>query len=272
MQDERINQGPAYVMKAFPLSRRLVVDSARIGKRKHTITALIEADVTEARRIILAHKEKTGESLSFTAFVLSCLGQAIDQNKYFHACRDLRGRLILFEEVDCTTLIEIDLQSQKFPLAHIIRSINKRSLRSIHEEIRSIQARPEASQGLSRNRRFLGAFLLLTTFVRDISYYFLSRSPFLFKQQIGTVMVSAVGMFGNSSGWGISPGSFYTTDIIIGGIAEKPGVVDGQIAIRDYLSITINLDHDVIDGAPAARFVAGLITLIESAHGLEEYR
>jgi len=63
MQDERINQGPAYVMKAFPLSRRLVVDSARIGKRKHTITALIEADVTEARRIILAHKEKTGESL-----------------------------------------------------------------------------------------------------------------------------------------------------------------------------------------------------------------
>jgi pyruvate/2-oxoglutarate dehydrogenase complex dihydrolipoamide acyltransferase (E2) component len=32
------------------------------------------------------------------------------------------------------------------------------------------------------------------------------------------------------------------------GISEKPGVVDGQVVIRDSLSLTISFDHDMIDG------------------------
>ena len=56
----------------------------------------------------------------------------------------------------------------------------------------------------------------------------------------------------------------------VGGIGEKPGVVDGQIAIRDYLSLTISFDHDIIDGAPAARFTKRLKDLIESGYGLED--
>ena len=54
----------------------------------------------------------------------------------------------------------------------------------------------------------------------------------------------------------------------VGGIGEKPGVVDGHIAIRDYLSLTISFDHDIIDGAPAARFTERLKELIESGYGL----
>jgi pyruvate/2-oxoglutarate dehydrogenase complex dihydrolipoamide acyltransferase (E2) component len=44
----------------------------------------------------------------------------------------------------------------------------------------------------------------------------------------------------------------------VGGIGVKPGVVDGHIAIREYLSLTISLNHDLIDGAPAARFTERL--------------
>src|SRR6266581_4167909 len=54
----------------------------------------------------------------------------------------------------------------------------------------------------------------------------------------------------------------------VGGIGEKPGVVDGYIAIRDYLSLTISFDHETIDGAPAARFTQRLKELIESGYGL----
>jgi pyruvate/2-oxoglutarate dehydrogenase complex dihydrolipoamide acyltransferase (E2) component len=56
--------------------------------------------------------------------------------------------------------------------------------------------------------------------------------------------------------------------ITMGGIGEKPGVVDGQIAIREYLSLTISFDHDIVDGAPAARFTERLKELIESGFGL----
>jgi pyruvate/2-oxoglutarate dehydrogenase complex dihydrolipoamide acyltransferase (E2) component len=261
-----------YEIRSVPLSRRVIIDSARAGKRKHTISALIEVDVTEARRIISAHKAKTGESISFTAFLLSCLGAAIDQDRIIHACHDLWGRLILFEEVDCTTIIEIDLEGHKFPLAHVIRAINKRSVHSIHDEIRSIQANPQTSRSLQFNNRMMGSFLLLPAFLRDIFYYFFTRSPQLLKQQAGTVMVSSVGMFGMGSGWGMGTGSIYTTDILVGGIAKKQVVVENKLEIGELLNLTINLDHDVIDGAPAARFVSSLKQRIESAYGLEEFR
>ena len=36
------------------------------------------------------------------------------------------------------------------------------------------------------------------------------------------------------------------------------------------LSLTVAFDHDVVDGAPAARFVQRLVELIESGYGLAE--
>jgi pyruvate/2-oxoglutarate dehydrogenase complex dihydrolipoamide acyltransferase (E2) component len=263
-------QKPDFEIRRFPLSRRIIEDSARQGKRKHTITALVEADVTDARRLIREHKEKSGEALSFTAFILTCLGQAIDQNKYFHARRDFWGRLVLFDEVDCTTMIEIELQGQEFPLAHVIRAINKRSLRDIHDEIRAIQADPQSSGSLQNHPRRFVAFLLLPAFVRDLIYGVVNRSPRLFKEQAGTVILTAVGMFGEGGGWGIGTGSIYTTGILLGGIGEKPAVVEGQIVAREFLNLTIGLDHDIIDGAPAARFINHFKDLIESAYGLSE--
>jgi pyruvate/2-oxoglutarate dehydrogenase complex dihydrolipoamide acyltransferase (E2) component len=38
------------------------------------------------------------------------------------------------------------------------------------------------------------------------------------------------------------------------------------------LDLTVAFDHDVVDGAPAARFVKRLVELIESGYGLEEER
>ena len=95
------------------------------------------------------------------------------------------------------------------------------------------------------------------------------RSPQLWKKYVGTVGITAVGMFGNGAGWGI-PAALPTLMITVGGIGEKPGVVDGQIVIRDYLSLTISFDHNIIDGAPAARFTERLKELIESGYSLDD--
>jgi len=62
--------------------------------------------------------------------------------------------------------------------------------------------------------------------------------------------------------------SNFTLTVTLGGIAEKPGVVDGRIEIREYLCMTISVDHDIIDSAPAARFTQRLKELIESGYGL----
>lgn len=73
-------------------------------------------------------------------------------------------------------------------------------------------------------------------------------------------------MFGQRSGWGIAnmPHTLY---VVVGGIGEKPAVVDGRIEPREMLSLTLALDHDLVDGAPAARFARRLVELIESGYG-----
>ena len=89
------------------------------------------------------------------------------------------------------------------------------------------------------------------------------------KKYGGTVGLTAVGMFGKGASWGI-PVEYRTLGITLGGIAEKPGVVDGQIVIREYLCMTLSFNHDIIDGAPAARFTGRLKDLIESGYGLDD--
>ncbi len=76
-------------------------------------------------------------------------------------------------------------------------------------------------------------------------------------------------MIGKGSSWGIPPAA-PTLTITVGGISEKPGIIDEHIANREYLSLTISFDHNLIDVAPAASFAGRLRDLIESGYGLYE--
>jgi hypothetical protein len=110
----------------------------------------------------------------------------------------------------------------------------------------------------------------LPTFLFSLFLRIVGRDPRQMKKYVGTVALSAVGMFGKGAGWGIPPASPPSLWVTVGGIGEKPGVVDGQIAIREYLSLTISFDHDIIDGAPATRFTQRLKELIEGSYGLDD--
>ncbi|NHJ20913.1 MAG: hypothetical protein EAX91_08230 [Candidatus Lokiarchaeota archaeon] len=62
----------------------------------------------------------------------------------------------------------------------------------------------------------------------------------------------------------------YWTSSPIGAITKKPRVIEDKIEIREVLHTVILFDHDIIDGAPAARFSAMLKTLIENGFGLDQ--
>jgi pyruvate/2-oxoglutarate dehydrogenase complex dihydrolipoamide acyltransferase (E2) component len=251
-----------YQALPFPMERQVTIQGGRLASRKHTIHALIEVDVTEPRRVIHEYKARTGEALSFTAFVIACLGKAIDQNKRMHAYRDWRNRLIIFDEVDVNTMVEVEAGGRKRVIPHWVRAANKRTFKDIHDEIRTTQAKPEQTREFGV--KWLG---LLPTFAWDIFFWFIFKNPPWLKKSFGTVGVTSVGMFGKGSGWAI-PFGVHTLDIALGGIAEKPGVIDGRIEILEYLCLTLSFDHDMIDGAPAARFTQRFKELIESGYGL----
>ncbi len=49
----------------------------------------------------------------------------------------------------------------------------------------------------------------------------------------------------------------------VGRTVEIPAVVDGQIVIRSMMGLSLAFDHRVIDGAPAAEFLAAMMKLIQ---------
>ena len=106
-------------------------------------------------------------------------------------------------------------------------------------------------------------FLHLPQLVRDAVYWFFWHNPGLWKQQGGTVGVTSLGMFTRGGGWGI-PITNYTLSICVGGIAEKPAYVEDALMKRQFLSITVAINHDVVDGGPAARFVRRFQDIVES--------
>jgi pyruvate/2-oxoglutarate dehydrogenase complex dihydrolipoamide acyltransferase (E2) component len=91
----------------------------------------------------------------------------------------------------------------------------------------------------------------------------------LVKEYFGTVSLTAVGMFATGGFWGI-PVPNHTLQLTLGGIADKPGVVDGRVRVREYLSVTISIDHDIVDGGPAARFAQKLKEIVEGGFELAE--
>ncbi len=248
----------------LPKTRRAISDMLREGQKKHMIHGLMEVDVTKPRQYIREHKARTGETLSFTAFITTCLAQAVDENKIVHGYRKGNARLVLFDEVDVNTQIEREVQGRKWVMPYIIRAANKKTFRDIHQEIRAAQVKE-----VDRAREFKQYewYLLLPGFVRRLFWWVFARSPQLTKNIAGTVGVTALGMFGKGSFWGI-PITTQTLLLTLGGIAEKPAITDDRPDTREYLSLTMSFDHDIIDGAPAARFAARLSELIEGGYSL----
>jgi len=78
-------------------------------------------------------------------------------------------------------------------------------------------------------------------------------------------------MFGNGNGFGITYMPLHTLGLTVGGIQTRPGYAKDKDGIMDTsvvvpcecLSLTISFDHDIVDGAPAARFAKDLVEFIE---------
>jgi pyruvate/2-oxoglutarate dehydrogenase complex dihydrolipoamide acyltransferase (E2) component len=257
--------------KVVPYSklRRIMALTLRSAQRTPLIHGLLEVDVTRVRAFLREHKAKTGESLSFTAFIIACLAQAVAENPSVQACRKGNKRLVVFDDVVVATAIERDMAGQKQPIIYIVKAANTKTFREIHSEIRA--AKTEAVEQAWVSFKEFGFFpFLVFRVIWPIFWWRLRRNPRMQKKHGGTVGLTAVGMFGTGAGWGI-PVEYRTLGITLGGIAEKPGVIDGQIAIREYLCMTLSFNHAMIDGAPAARFTARLKELIESGYSLEDF-
>ncbi len=181
------------------------------------------------RAVLRARRARTGESLSFTVFLATCLAKAVDEHKAVQALRQGGKRLALFEDVDVLIRIERDVDGQKSVVPYTIRAANRKSFRELHDEIRATQ-RADVHNVLKRRLRILS--FLPTTLYKAFVWAFTRigrMRPQLWKETMGTVGITSVGMFGITSvgmfgdgaGWGIPPAMPTPLTLTVGGIAES---------------------------------------------------
>lgn len=122
-----------------PKSRRFMEEAIRSTHHKPMMHGLVEVDVTKARAFLRDVKARTGEPPSFTAFLIACLGRAVEEHRCVHALWKGRRHLMLFGEVDVLTWIERQIAGQPTVLPCIVRAANRKTFGEIHDEIRAAQ-------------------------------------------------------------------------------------------------------------------------------------
>ncbi|MDX2078262.1 MAG: 2-oxo acid dehydrogenase subunit E2 [bacterium] len=257
-------QSTDFQIHPFPTSRKSVVDGGYLANKRHIIHGLLEVDVTSAKAFIRDYKAKTGETLSFTAYLVNCLAQAVKSHPQVQAYRGWRGHLVIFDAVDVVTLIEAEKNAVAIP--HIIRNADQKSFYAIHEEIRTIQHKKANSPQSSKKEKWV---FKIPRFLRLRLMSIALKNPHSMKKRAGTVVITSVGMFGNGHGFGIGFLAMHTMGITVGGMFQRPVLCDGVWVNRDMMCITLSFDHDVVDGAPATRFATDFVALLESGFGLD---
>ena len=145
-------------------------------------------------------------------------------------------------------------------------------MREITDEIRTAQEKKiDDTEQLTRGTStYMAFYALLPRFFRRFVIRTVITNPFRLKKLIGTVGITSLGMFMKGQGGWAIPFPDKTLNIALGGIKEDAVLRDGKLKERKLLCTTFLFDHNIVDGAPAARLVSRATELMGDAAYLDD--
>lgn len=228
---------PFRVLRKVPYfgMRRVIGERLQAVHREAVhVTLVTEADVTE----LLGLRERLNEGvarreeISLTAFVVRATARALVKHPRVNA--RLAGEEIE-EYADVHVGVAVALEDGL--IVPVIRHADQKSVGQINEEIRDLGRR--AQKGDLRPEEVTGS----------------------------TFTVSNLGMFGVT--WFTPMLNPPEVAILgVGKVVEQPCLRDGGLGWRSLLYLALTFDHRVLDGAPAAQFLATLKEYLEHPYGL----
>jgi len=259
-----------YKIQKFPKSRIATIDICTIGKQKHHVTAFIELNLSKSREKIKIYNKGKSNKISFTAWLISVIGFTI--KKYETSSSYLKGKnkLLIFDDINVSLLVEKEINGQKVPIPLVIEKANERSIESITAQISQARNEKLSDKDIVIQKKagqMEKMYYRLPGFIRRSVWKYLLKHPKLVFKKMGNVAITSIAMMGKVNAWFI-PISIHPICFGISSIMKKPVVIDDKIEIREMLNMTVLLDHDVIDGAPMARFISDLSKNIESGMNL----
>ena len=193
----------------------------------------LQADMTQAiwlrEALQIRSVAETGDRLSFTSILTKVVAEVLTHHPRVNASYD-NGRVKLHSQIN----IGIALGSETGLVVPVIKDADKKSLFQISTEI-------TAFQGKAAQRRL--------------------RTDDL---EGGTFTISNLGMYGVEQFNAIlNPPQ--SAILAVGSVVKTPvGMPDETIALRPLITLTLTIDHRVLDGVQGAQFLGGLKELLET--------
>ena len=245
--------------------RKLSIYGFELVTGGHNFFALLDIDVTNLRTF-LREKRREGTGGSLLSLVLKAIGRCLQEFPEFNSMIDLK-HTTTFEQVDLNIPIEIEDGGKSITKQCIIRDINHKTITEIDHEITSAKTNKSEDKGYVASpftRKILTSLPL--PLVRYVFRRIL-RNHKLVQELSGTIFVTSVSMFSKVPGY-IIPyiGGPKAISIALGSITKKPVVIQDEIKVREMYSITVAFNHDIIDGAPAARFINRFREFLEKSY------
>ncbi len=196
-------------------------------------TVVDMSEAVKARESLVAAVEaKTGVRLSYTHLIVKAVAMALEEFPQLNS--SLEGENIKFWR-DINIGIAVGLEDGL--IVPVLRRANTLGLLEIAVESSKLVAK--AKDKKLREEEFSGGTFTISN--------------------MGTLDVESFHAIINVP---------ETAILAVAKIADKPAVVNGQIAIRKLMSMTLSVDHRAIDGIQAARFLQKIKNLLEAPYSL----
>ena len=225
------------IIERIPLTGVRAIIAERMAMSVHTtarVTLVIEVDATQLvqmrERLKGRVEQEWGFAPGYNDLLAKMVATALRKFPYMNV-RLTEDAILHLKAINMGMAVD----TERGLLVPVIRDADQKSLRQFGLEFRQLVER-------ARQRKSLPD---------DLSG--------------GTFTITSLGAFGIDA---FTPVINYPEAAIlgVGRIAPRPTVVDGQLAVRTMCTLSLVFDHRLVDGAPAARFLAYLKEIIEEPY------
>lgn len=205
-----------------------------------------------------------GQKVTVTAILLKAIAIAQRAHPESRTQQLPWGKTVTLNDICAGFTVERVIGQQPAVFFGSIENPDTKSVEEIAGELRQYaESSIESVPSLKLQDKFCG----MPRWLRRIILWAGLRYPKVRLHFFGaTFGFSSLGKWGMK---GLIPPCVATSTFGIGEVEDRAVVREGQIEIRPMLTIILNFDHRIIDGAPAARFMADVKRLLEG--GLENY-
>ena len=222
---------PGETFTRVPLSTMRKVIAERMAHSKSTVPHFymsMDAEIDELLKVRAALNERNKETkLSVNDFVIKACAQALREVPQANATWD-DGAVRLYNVVDIAVAVALD----EGLITPVIRSADQKGLTQISNEMKDLAARAKARKLMPE------------------------------EYQGGSFTISNLGMYGVREFQAIiNPPQ--AAILAVGAGEKRPVVKDGALSVATVMTLTLAVDHRVLDGAIGARLLAAIKRLID---------